>query len=53
MLAGRVEGIDAKNKIAFFQWKVTYYDGDQSILDGSYTIKNIQFRPESYLEVSL
>jgi len=53
ILAGRVEGIDVKNKIASFQWKVTNYDEDQSILDGSYTIKNIQFRPESYLEVYL
>lgn len=51
MLAGRVEGIDIDNKLSLFGWEVKYYNEDQTLKDGSYTIRNIRFRPESYLEV--
>lgn len=50
---GRVEGEDVKSHITGFTWKVDRYDENHNLKDGSYTIKNIQFNTESYLQVYL
>jgi len=48
---GRVEGEDVESHITGFTWKVERYDENHNLKDGSYTIKNIQFNTESYLQV--